>query len=254
MSPPVRYSRRQALLFASGADTLTQEIFEWNEIIKTGSKARLIRVGQHARHARRQASRQAGWVYAEEYDGDRVLAYQEGARVQLRSRNGKDRTLSFPKNASVIQELPHATLLLDGEVVVFDSKRISHFQRLRHGNGEPVYAVFDCLFAHVRTCGMNRSRHAARSLRLCSLPPRRPVTSYLHFVRPFSASSRCRRREQPARLRGLLQLNQAWLCSTGIRTRPGNAAMSRTAKDRASSRIADKGGWLFKVWLQRSAG
>jgi len=88
-----------------------------------------------------------GWVYEEKYDGDRVLAYKEDARVRLLSRNGKDRTLSFPKIALAIQELPHATLLLDGEVVVFDSKRISQFQLLQQGKGEPVFAVFDCLFA-----------------------------------------------------------------------------------------------------------
>ena len=88
-----------------------------------------------------------GWVYEEKYDGDRVLAYKEGARVRLLSRNGKDLSLSFPKIALAIQELPHPTLLLDGEVVVFDSKRVSHFQLLQQGKGAPVYAVFDLLFA-----------------------------------------------------------------------------------------------------------
>jgi ATP-dependent DNA ligase len=33
-----------------------------------------------------------GWVYEEKYDGDRILAYKEGARVLLLSRNGKDNT------------------------------------------------------------------------------------------------------------------------------------------------------------------
>ena len=61
----------------------------------------------------------AGWVYEEKYDGDRVLAYKEGARVRLFSRNGKDRTPDFQKIAAAIQQLPHATLLLDGEVIAF---------------------------------------------------------------------------------------------------------------------------------------
>jgi bifunctional non-homologous end joining protein LigD len=40
-----------------------------------------------------------------------------------------------------------ATLLLDGEVVVFDRKRVSRFQLLQQSKGEPIYAVFDCLYA-----------------------------------------------------------------------------------------------------------
>ena len=88
-----------------------------------------------------------GWVYEEKYDGDRILAYKEGARVLLFSRNGKDNTGRFPRIAAAIEKLRPATLLLDGEVVVFDRKRISRFQLLQQGKGEPMYAVFDCLFA-----------------------------------------------------------------------------------------------------------
>jgi bifunctional non-homologous end joining protein LigD len=87
-----------------------------------------------------------GWVYEEKYDGDRVLAYKEGDRVQLLSRNGKDRTDRFPQCAAAIRNLKPVTLLLDGEVVVFDRKKVSRFQLLQQSKGEPVYAVFDCLF------------------------------------------------------------------------------------------------------------
>jgi bifunctional non-homologous end joining protein LigD len=87
-----------------------------------------------------------GWAYEEKYDGDRILAYKEGDRVQLLSRNQKDRTGSFPAIASAIASLRPATLLLDAEVVIFDKKGVSRFQLLQQGKGEPVYAVFDCLF------------------------------------------------------------------------------------------------------------
>lgn len=87
-----------------------------------------------------------GWVYEEKYDGDRILAYKEGGHVRLLSRNEKDRTSSFPAIATAIANLRPATLLLDGEVVVFDKKGVSRFQLLQQGKGEPVYAVFDCLF------------------------------------------------------------------------------------------------------------
>ena len=88
-----------------------------------------------------------GWVYEEKYDGDRILAYKTGARVLLLSRNGKDRTDRFSKIAAAVAALRPATLLLDGEVVVFDRKRVSRFQLLQQEKGEAVYVVFDCLFA-----------------------------------------------------------------------------------------------------------
>jgi bifunctional non-homologous end joining protein LigD len=87
-----------------------------------------------------------GWDYEEKYDGDRMLAYKEEDRVRLLSRNGKDRTGNFPQIATAVRSLRPVTLLLDGEVVVFDKNAVSRFQLLQQGNSEPVYAVFDCLF------------------------------------------------------------------------------------------------------------
>ena len=87
-----------------------------------------------------------GWNFEEKYDGDRILAYKEGTRVRLRSRNGKDRTERFPQIVAAIAKLRPQTLLLDGEMVVFDRQRISRFQLLQQGNGRAVYAVFDCLY------------------------------------------------------------------------------------------------------------
>jgi bifunctional non-homologous end joining protein LigD len=91
-----------------------------------------------------------GWVYEEKYDGDRILAYKEGAHVRLLSRNGKDNTARFAGIATAIAKLRPRSLLLDGEVVIFDRQRVSRFQLLQQDRGEPVYAVFDCLFADGR--------------------------------------------------------------------------------------------------------
>jgi bifunctional non-homologous end joining protein LigD len=87
-----------------------------------------------------------GWVFEEKYDGDRLLAYKERDRVRLLSRNGKIRTGRFPRIAAAIASLHARTLILDGEVVVFDSKRVSRFQLLQQNNADAVYAIFDCLF------------------------------------------------------------------------------------------------------------
>jgi bifunctional non-homologous end joining protein LigD len=87
-----------------------------------------------------------GWVYEEKYDGIRILAYKQGKNVRLLSRNDIDRTKGFPKIVDAIRALKPSTLLLDGELVVFDRKNVSRFQLLQQGKGEAVYAVFDCLY------------------------------------------------------------------------------------------------------------
>ena len=86
-----------------------------------------------------------GWVFEEKYDGYRILAYKEGARVRLVSRNDKDRTESFGGIADAVASLKDRTLLLDGEAVAFDRRRVSRFQLLQRG-GEPSLAVFYCLY------------------------------------------------------------------------------------------------------------
>ena len=86
------------------------------------------------------------WIFEEKYDGVRMLAYKEGTRVTLISRNAIDRTARYPEIAAAIQTLKPKTLCFDGEVIVFDSKDISRFQLLQQGKGRPQYAVFDCLY------------------------------------------------------------------------------------------------------------
>lgn len=87
-----------------------------------------------------------GWVYEEKYDGYRILAYKEDRRVTLLSRNAKDRTAMFSGVAEAVAKLPGRTLLLDGEVVAFDSHAVSRFQLLQEMRVQPSYAVFDCLY------------------------------------------------------------------------------------------------------------
>lgn len=101
-----------------------------------------------------------GWVYEEKYDGDRILAYKEGTRVTLLSRNAKDRTANFANVSEAVAHLPDDTLLLDGEVVAFDRQGVSRFQLLQESKSEPRYAVFDCLYRN----GIDL-RHAALSER-----------------------------------------------------------------------------------------
>jgi bifunctional non-homologous end joining protein LigD len=86
------------------------------------------------------------WIYEEKYDGVRMLAYKEGSKVTLISRNAIDRTDRYPKIAEVIGKLKPDTLALDGEIVIFDSEKVSRFQFLQKGYGRPTIALFDCIY------------------------------------------------------------------------------------------------------------
>jgi len=87
-----------------------------------------------------------GWVFEEKYDGVRILAYKEGKKITLVSRNGIDRTNRYEAIAADLAKLDSDTLLLDGEVVVFGAHQVSRFALLQQGRGKMQYAVFDCLY------------------------------------------------------------------------------------------------------------
>jgi bifunctional non-homologous end joining protein LigD len=89
-----------------------------------------------------------GWIYEEKYDGIRLIAYKDGSRVILLTRNLIDRTDRFPEIAAAVAALSAPTLVLDGEAVVFDTQAVSRFQLLQRGPGQgAVFMVFDCLYA-----------------------------------------------------------------------------------------------------------
>ena len=103
-----------------------------------------------------------GWVYEEKYDGIRIVAYKEGAQVTLLSRNDLDRTATFEGIATAVGQLGDLTLILDGEVVAFDSKGVSRFQFVQLGDFAQRFVVFDCLYRNgrdLRSEPLSRRRH-----------------------------------------------------------------------------------------------
>ena len=108
-----------------------------------------------------------GWTYEEKYDGVRMLAYKEGARVSLISRNAIDRTERYREIAGEISKLKQDTMVLDGEIVVFDKRKVSQFQLLQQSKGLARYAVFDCLYLNgkdLRRSPMRERREALEKL------------------------------------------------------------------------------------------
>ena len=99
----------------------------------------------------RQPFHREGWVYEEKIDGWRMLAYKDGRTVRLESRSGVDHTRRFPDLAAAVAALPGRTLVLDGEVAIFDRQLRSRFDWLRDPDPEevatpPLLIVFDLLY------------------------------------------------------------------------------------------------------------
>ena len=93
-----------------------------------------------------------GWIYEEKVDGWRVLAYKDAAGVRLVSRNARDLTRRFRELAAAVAALEPPTLLLDGEIAVFDRQLLSRFEWLRGRPTDaaatrPTLIAFDCLYA-----------------------------------------------------------------------------------------------------------
>jgi hypothetical protein len=91
-----------------------------------------------------------GWVYEEKVDGYRMVAYKDGDRVQLISRQGKDHTRRFPELADAIRALRVRTVVLDGEVAVYDEQLTSRFEWIRQRPRDsvatpPLFMAFNCL-------------------------------------------------------------------------------------------------------------
>lgn len=124
-----------------------------------------------------------GWVYEEKYDGFRILAYKEGARVRLLSRNDHDRTATYADVAQTVGRLPARTLLLDGEVVAFDRRGVSRFQLLQQGAAPRAYEVFDCLYDDGRDL-----RRAPLTERRAALERAVPDNHLVHCARRLAAN------------------------------------------------------------------
>jgi bifunctional non-homologous end joining protein LigD len=91
-----------------------------------------------------------GWVYEEKVDGWRILAFQDRARVRLVSRNGRDHTRRFPDIAAAVAKLSARSLVLYGEVAIYDDKLRSRFDWLREPDADAVATPPELIFTNVR--------------------------------------------------------------------------------------------------------
>ncbi|MDT5350790.1 MAG: bifunctional non-ous end joining protein LigD [Mycobacterium sp.] len=96
------------------------------------------------------------WIFEPKLDGERCLAFRDGERVRLMSRNRKLLNATYPELVDALAAQDTARLVVDGEIVAFEGRRTS-FARLqgRLGITDPkralatgipvVYYLFDLL-------------------------------------------------------------------------------------------------------------
>jgi ATP-dependent DNA ligase len=66
--------------------------------------------------------------------------HKAGGRVRLISRTGSDHPRRFAELAAAIPSLSTDTLILDGEVAIFDAQLVSRFEWLSPSGGHPTRA------------------------------------------------------------------------------------------------------------------
>jgi bifunctional non-homologous end joining protein LigD len=72
-----------------------------------------------------------GWSYEFKWDGVRAVAYCEGGRARLLSRNDRDVTASYPELRALGDALGSMQCVLDGEIVVVDDRGRPSFSALQ---------------------------------------------------------------------------------------------------------------------------
>jgi len=77
-------------------------------------------------------------VYEEKVDGWRMLAVKLAGQVRLLSRQGTDHTRRFSDLAKAVVALPHASVIIDGELAVFDRALRSRWDWLRGAPSDEV--------------------------------------------------------------------------------------------------------------------
>ncbi len=98
------------------------------------------------------------WLFERKLDGERLLAFRDGGRVRLLTRNDRDVTGTFPEVTDALQAQRADGFVIDGEVVAFrDGQTSFSMLQQRLGVGHPApelvtkfpvfYYIFDLLFA-----------------------------------------------------------------------------------------------------------
>ena len=128
---------------------------------------------------RREPFDHRDWLFELKLDGFRALAYVEGGRGRLVSRNGNTFKRFAPLAAEIAVALAGVrNAILDGEVVCLDGDGRPLFNALLYRRREPCFVAFDCLWLDGRDLRRLPLIERKRVLRGI-VPRRRPCVQYL---------------------------------------------------------------------------
>ena len=112
------------------------------------------------------------WIFERKFDGIRLLAFKDGARVRLLSRNRLPQEAAYPTVAAAVAALPVRQLVLDGEATGVWGK-----------SGRVTYHVFDILWKDGHA--LDQRPLEERQAVLGTLPLRPPLAR----VKPLSGEA-----------------------------------------------------------------
>jgi bifunctional non-homologous end joining protein LigD len=132
---------------------------------------------------------EAGWLHEVKFDGYRIQARLDRGEVRLLTRKGLDWSSKFPNIAAAIADLPAATALLDGELVVENESGVSSFSALqadlKAGRRDRfVYYAFDLLHldgADLTPAPLQERKAALARLLACSKRHSGPIRLSEHL-------------------------------------------------------------------------
>jgi len=91
----------------------------------------------------------SAWIYERKLDGERCLAFADGSKVRLLTRNQHEITSTFPEIANALAAEGREPCVVDGEIVAFDGSQ-TRFERLqqRLGQAQPSQALLAAVPAY----------------------------------------------------------------------------------------------------------
>jgi DNA ligase D-like protein (predicted ligase) len=109
------------------------------------------------------------WLYEVKLDGYRALIIKDGERVQIRSRNEKDLTATYPGVVAAARRIRATSAIVDGELVAVDERGRPSFQALQHRAAHTGHVVVFYAFDLLHLDGQDLTLRAL-SERRASLP------------------------------------------------------------------------------------
>jgi bifunctional non-homologous end joining protein LigD len=108
---------------------------------------------------------QERWSFEYKWDGVRAIAYWDGRRLKIESRNQLEITHRYPELHALAEAMGSRTLVLDGEIVALDAAERPSFERLQRrmhvqdrgairrlmGEVPVYYLIFDLLYLDGRS-------------------------------------------------------------------------------------------------------